>query len=227
MVDGKEKPGDAFVWLYDNPQDIQSVIETTDGLLRTLRFDIKALILSSKDDLLTVLDSREIRNFRYEHKKMGEGVHRFTLMREMRRGETLEGKFLLLKHPRGHVYIILTHEKPKFIKCGIINFFNKYYPKVSRTFIDSFYMKTILQNLEKKLGGMKIRSTRVVSKSRIISSGAKKKIESDVKWTDVLYEETFRKAFENDEWIKSIDFVLTSNKENMHNKEESTLPKIK
>ena len=214
--------GDPYSWLYNNPHDIESIIKTIDLLLNQLNIEIKTITYSSKRNLLNIIKSRNFPDFNYKIKSLGNSIFSFTLTRFTRKHrKQIVGKFILLKHTRKYVYLIITHEKTEFIKKVIDPFLDRYFPLVSRTFIDSFYMQKLLKNLEKKFKNIKIRSNRVVSKSRIISKGARKEIESGVKWTDVPYQITFQKAFENDEWVSTIDFTIKTIHEDISVGEEN------
>lgn len=199
---------DSVIWLYA-ANDVQSVLTTANSLLSGSKFTLSTLILSSKDDILELIENRQIKNFEYALEKKDGDLYKFELNKTDGEEISLNGRFLLFKHSRPFTYVIITHENPKFIKNGIIRFFNGFYPKITMPFLSSVYMRDVLKNLENKVDDMTIRSARVVSKSRITSSGAKKKIESDVKWTDEHYAETFDEAIENDKWVNSINFELT------------------
>lgn len=206
----RKKPiGDPFSWLYIDPNDVESIIKTLDLLLNQLNIEIKTITYSSKRNPIKIIESRSFPDFQYNIKPLGNRIFSVNLTRfTRRRTKKIEGKFILLKHTRKYVFMIITHEKTEYIKKVINPFIDRYYPLISRTFIDSFHMQKLLENLEKSFKNMKIRSNRVISKSRIISNGAKKEIESGIRWTDVPYRDTFQKAFENDEWVSSIDFTI-------------------
>jgi len=207
MKMSRENP---LVWLYNTPKnDSKDILSTIDAILTNLGYEIRILILSSKYDIVDVMESRSFKTFNYKKQKLGEDIYSFKLFKKFRgRKKVRESNFIIFKHSNPFIYILITHEKYGVFHYDIISFINKFYPKIARTYIDSQYMKKIFQNLEKKIEDVSIRITRVSTQSRITNKEARKHYATDIKWTDISYEEMFQSVEENDEWIKSIYFTF-------------------
>lgn len=223
----KKSKDNPLVWLYNTPiNDVKSIIGIVDSILLKLGYEIKTIILSSKDNLFDVIESIFLKNFRSEIQKLGEDIYSFKLHKKFR-GKIKEriSRFLIFKHSNPNIYILITHENYTVFHKDIISYINKFYPKIARTYIDSKYMKQIFHNLEKTIEEVSIRIMRLSTKSRITNKEARKSYETDLKWTDISYEEMFQKVEENDEWIKSIYFTFDS-KENSISKKNKRFLKI-
>jgi hypothetical protein len=207
MKNLRENP---LVWLYNTPKnDFKDIVSTIDSILMKLGYEIRTLILSSKYDLLDVIESRSFKSFNYDKQELGENIYSFKLYKKIRgRKKVRESRFIIFKHTNPFIYILITHEKYKVFHYDIISFINRFYPKIARSYIDSQYMKTIFHNLEKTIEDVSIRITRVSTQSRITNKEARKHYATDIKWTDISYEEMFQNVEENDEWIKSIYFTF-------------------
>lgn len=205
----KENP---LVWLYITPKDnLESLIKAVDSILIRLGYEIRTLVLSSKNNLLDVLESRDIRNFTYDKKDLGEGIYSFSLSKKIRgTKKKRKSRFIIFKHPNPDIYILITHEKYTHFHKDILSFFNKHYPKIVKNYIDSKNMEEIFHNLEKEIEEINIRVKVLSTQSRITNKEANKPYESGRKWTDISFKEMFQKVEENDEWIKSIDFTFAS-----------------
>jgi hypothetical protein len=71
-------------------------------------------------------------------------------------------------------------------------------------------MKVLLETYESNLKNEKIRVSRCVTKNWIRNVNAKKKVGSDIQYTDLPFREVFDNVSENEEWIKSIDFNVVA-----------------
>jgi len=150
---------------------------------------------------------------------LGEEIYSFKLIKKIRgKNKERESRFLIFKHSNPYVYILITHEKYKFFYKDILSFTNKFYPKIARTYIDSKYMKIILQNLEKSIKGIRIRIKGLSAQRKITNKQAERLYETELKWTDISYEDMFRRVEENDQWIKSIYFTFIKNEDSINEK---------
>jgi len=209
----KKTKDNSLVWLYNTPKnDIKSIIGTVDSILLRLGYEARTLVLTSKYNLIDVIESRNIKNFKYEKEELGEGIYSFRLSKKIRgsKKKERESKFIIFKHSKPNIYILITHENYSIFRYDILSYINKFYPKIARTYIDSKYMKEMFQNLEKSIEEIGIRIMRLSTQSRITNKEARRQYESDLKWTDISLEEMFQKVEENDEWIKSIYFTFIS-----------------
>ena len=69
-------------------------------------------------------------------------------------------------------------------------------------------MRILLETYESNLKNEKIRIPRCVTKNLITNLNARKKVGSDIIYTDLPFRELFDKVAENDGWVKSLDFDL-------------------
>ena len=173
---------------------------------------INGLILTSKEDIINVLKNWHFKEFDLSNKQLGKDIFHFTLTRKHKEEKLiLRGEFLLFKYsPQNNIYVVVTHENFRFFNNALVRYFNLFYPLISRPFIDTAYMKVLLETYESNLKFEKIRVSRCVTKNWIRNINAKKKVGSDIQYTDLPFREVFDKVSENEEWIKSIDFNLVA-----------------
>ncbi len=161
---------------------------------------------------------------------MGNGIYSFELERKIEKSNILKGRFILIKYPIKSIYLIITHESNRFLKRGILKFLNTYYPKISQTYMESDYIFKILQKFEDRTDLDGIRIVRVVKKGWVRSENAVKKIESEIKWTDLSLTEIKQKISNDEEWIKSIDFLVPFKKapilKNSNRQDQNTFTKL-
>lgn len=201
---------DPLIWLYKTPKkDTNSIINAIESVLFKLDYGVYTLILSSKDDVFNILDSIKVKNFSHEKKKLGEDIYSYSLSKKLRGKERIrKSRFIIFKHSYPNIYILLTHESYTIFNDDIISFIQKFYPKIARTYVDSIYMKEILENLEKHVKELGIRIIWVSFRNRITDKEAKRFYETGVKWTDILYKDYFKEVVEKDIWINTINFTF-------------------
>ncbi len=212
-----ENIDEKLYWFYETAIDTPNAVSIAENILDSSNLEIKVITLASNQNLIEILSKAKEDNYDLKITSKGNKLYKITLNKKRRNKTRLSGCFLLSSSEYAGIYNILTFENMDFVKNGIISFFNLYYPLVSPIYIDSNFMKNLLSEIEKELldskdpslADMGIRSTRISSKSRIIKKDAMKEIESDLKWTDEPFEDTFINVFSNNEWVNSIDFILT------------------
>jgi len=217
-MSAKNKKKDALYWLYNLPKDsIDSIIKEVDSTLIKIGYEITAFVVTSDFDIFETLDTRFIKNFELEKKKLGDNIFSYKLSKKLRgKKEKRRSKFLIFKHIKPKIYILLTHEKFIIIRDDIISLLRRFYPFISRTFINSNFLKEILQSLDKELKDLNIRVSQYSTQSRITDKLATKTYETDVKYTDISYKKMFEKAEENDEWIRSVYLSLIEPEKRTH-----------
>ena len=132
-------------------EDIESIINIVDSIVLKLGYEIRIIVLSSTYNLFEILETRKFKNFEYKKKKLGENIYSYILKKTIKgTAKTRRSRFIIFKHPKPNIYILLTHTSFKVIKDDIISLIRRFYPKIAETYIDSFYMKEILKNFEKK-----------------------------------------------------------------------------
>lgn len=217
--------------LYTESNEYSKIFNNLESLLKLHRgIKINGLILISKEDLPSILKSWKFKDFNLKVTQLSKDIFHYTLMKSNKDEKlSLTGEFLLFKYePLNNLYIVITHEKFRFFNNVMLRYFNLFYPLISRPFIDTAYMRVLLENFESTLENEKIRVSRCVTKNWIRNAGAKKKVGSDIQYTDLPFREVFEKVAENEEWIKSIDFnfVLEISKDDILQSEPSSYPKV-
>lgn len=222
---------DALYWIYKSPTEFDGLKNNIDNLLfgnYDLRFN--TVIFSSKEDVIQLFNTKYSHEFQYQIKQLGNGIYSFELERKIEKSNILKGRFILIKYPIKSIYLIITHESNRFLKRGILKFLNTYYPKISQTYMESDYIFKILQKFEDRTDLDGIRIVRVVKKGWVRSENAVKKIESEIKWTDLSLTEIKQKISNDEEWIKSIDFLVPFKKapilKNSNRQDQNTFTKL-
>ena len=194
---------------YRHSNEYSKIFKNLDELLSLNKgIKINGLILTSKEDVIGVFKKWSFKEFTLNCEQVGNDIFHFTLLRKHKDEKlNLKGDFLLFKYsPQNNIYIVVTHENYRFFNTAMIRYFNLFYPLISRPFIDTSYMRILLEGYESVLKNEKIRVSRCVTKNWIRNINAKKKVGSDIQYTDLPFRDVFDKVSENEEWIKSIDF---------------------
>ncbi len=197
--------------LYVQHKDMLSVVNNINELLSKPQFEIRVLVLVSIKNIFKTIEDQSFDEFTLKKTSFSNNILVGSLNRKYGRRiskNEINGKFLLIKHSLPYVYLVITEGDSVFVKDGLETFFRKSYPKISFPFLKTEQIEQILENLESQLEDRAIRLKTVGSKSRITSTGARKKYESIRKWTDLTFAEAFEVAKENDELITSISFQL-------------------
>lgn len=165
------------------------------------------VVLTSEGDFLSLFEKKQFYNYHITYISKNSAFASIGLS-FTKKDKIINGKFSIVKTEFPGVYLLISHESSIFIREALLKLLNKLYPYVSQAFLSSHKLLQILRDLHKNHPEKTIRLRKIVSKSRILQKGSKKKIESEIKWTDLSYEDAFRIVFENDRWINSVDFEL-------------------
>ncbi len=211
----KLKIEDLITNLYENSNSDTLLFKNIDNILsRDKGVKINGLLLTSKEDIIKIFDSYKFFDFSWKYKSLGSDIYHFTLTKKVKKDNSLiQGDFLLFKYkPQNNIYLVITHGNYHFFKNGLIRLLNKFYPLISRPYIDTAFMRLLLETYESKLKNEKIWITRCVTK---------KIIGSDIHYTDLPFRDVFDKVLENEEWVKSIDFnlVFQSSKDTIYSEQ--------
>jgi hypothetical protein len=93
-------------------------------------------------------------------------------------------------------------------KNTLEKYINALHPALYRPFFAQKELSQILFAFNRKIGPQKIRLTKVISRSRIGMSDARRHHESHIKWTDKDLDTVFNEAKERNEWFLDLRFDL-------------------
>lgn len=190
-------------FLYNHQKDVDSLIAQIENF--TTAAPISAIVLTTDDDLINVLNSWLPERFKHEIKPNGEYVWNINIECEIihKNARTIGGKANIIKHHEAGVYIVITHESSDFIEHCLITFFDKYYPKISRANLSSNQLREILDKLKDKTGSNIQVDKFVAYRQGVLGGGI-------VEYTKRDYVDAFESAAREDAWIDKIDFRLKS-----------------
>ncbi len=190
-----------------NLKDPMEFITEIDRIQTEYQLPIVSIVLTSEIDFLGLFEKKKFSDYHISYISKNSSMTSINLSLS-KKDIIINGKFSILKTDFPAVYLLVSHESSIFIKEVLLRLLNELYPHVSRAFLSSYKLLQVLRSLHKNFPEKTIRLRKIVSKSRILQKGSKKKIESEIKWTDLPYEDAFRIAFEHDGWINSVDFEL-------------------
>jgi hypothetical protein len=194
-----------------NLKDPTEFITEIDRIQKEYQLPIISIVLSAELDFLNLFEKKKF--YRYETTYITKNFSFASLgLSFTKKDRVINGKIAILKTEFPGVYLLVSHESSIFIREALSKLLNKLYPYVSPAFLSSQKFLQILRNLHKSYPEKNIRLRKIVSKSRLLQKSSRKKIESEIKWTDLAYEDAFRIIFENDRWISSVDFELVYKK---------------
>lgn len=123
----------------------------------------------------------------------------------------VEGYFIIKRIGDKNFYIIFTLEKKDFIERILFNLFESFYSNISRLFITSSEIKSMLDYISESMGG-KIIVKELIAQKNIKSKN--KDTETIITYTDKEYEIAFEEAFNEDRWVDKVSFEVKFEKNN-------------
>lgn len=115
------------------------------------------------------------------------------------------GKLYIIQHPKyTRVWILISNAKREFFKKPLRHFFRSIRPRCASPILTTPQIESLLKSFQKELINQELRVRQIGQRSRIHSSGAKKYIESDRKWTDLKIGEAFSEVREMGQWITDV-----------------------
>lgn len=117
-------------------------------------------------------------------------------------------EWLFWRYKDSDVYLLISCTKYNIFYGEIWHYLNRFYPKISRVFYNTYQIRDLLSELAKPSSDMGIRISKIVGKKRIVSDGARKSIGSRIDWTDISFKEAFSRIIDQNLWLKSLDFSI-------------------
>lgn len=202
-----------YYWLYKHYDNVESMLNTITSAKLPPEFQVKFLFLISKNNLFQLIKEWVPHQYSLSISEEHDNIATIKLSREIKgkNKHTVSGSFNLIRYAQTDIYIAITYEKQKFVKSVLMKFFENYYSESSRLHLTSKHIQSILDSIKEKLN-CEIITDRVVSYSRLnkrktVLSGKPPRFkESNLRWTEEDYKESFQRAAENDQWIDKISF---------------------
>ena len=200
--------------LYARHKKFEEMFGQIESYTKITNVPLKFILFASPVNAYDYFDKESSEEFRIEKQYFNNGFYIGKLFREYGRKEKkeIEGRFLLFKHDKNDIYIILTHEETSFFEHGLFRYIKSKYPTFTMPFFYSWEMEEMLNGLAKTNPIYDIRLTRFSRKTRIESETSRKKKESDLTWTDLPYKEIFNQTRQSDAWIEKLSFDLIARK---------------
>jgi len=111
------------------------------------------------------------------------------------------GKVFLLVYKKQPLCIMVTNSDRKYFN-NVLNFFNKYYPLLSRIFLRSYEIKELLTKVERE-DKIQLAVKNYVVKRYYI------KPKTEIAYEKISFEDVFKRASENFLWVDSISLDIS------------------
>lgn len=175
----------------------------------------KFLFLLSNRNIFEVIQNWKPRSYTLDFIKKEEEFFVIYVERHIKRtGRNVKGYFIIKRIRNENFYILFTLEKQEFIDLVMIDLFESYYSNVSRLFINSYEIQSIIKYIQKSMKG------EIIVKELIAHKNIKSK-EKDFEitrtYTDKPYQEAFNEAFSEERWIDKIAFMVHSKNNEFNN----------
>ena len=216
-------------WLYFHHNNLDSIFSAVSRAELPYDFEIKLFMIISSDNLFSEMKKWTPESFVVDYLEENPDLVTIKLTKTIKHVEEykISGHLNLVKIANSNVYVAISYDSLKFVKHVMLKYFSHFYSNVSTLYISSNQIKQILEKLKEKTEG-EIITDRVVSYSRINNKqqitldtrdkilevrenkmGYKKRTkESNLRWTDEDYAQSFKRAAENDQWIDKITFSV-------------------
>ena len=215
--------GGGRYWLYDHEHErLDDFMKHLDGVLAgDSRRTASVAVLVSKEGVKAGIEHARSPRFDASVRAGRPGSGMFTVHLARKDGEA--GRILVAKAPGSFVHLAITDEPRRFVEGTLAPFIRSLYPRVSRAFLSSADLYSILERLERSSGG-RISAARLTACGRLRTArgsdhggaGASRRAhprrrrttEAAVTYTDRPFREAFSAAAANDQWISRIGFDL-------------------
>lgn len=213
--------GGGRYWLYEH-ECLDDFMKHLDGVLAgDSRRTASVAVLVSKEGVKEGIERASSPRFDVGVRAGRPGSGMFTV--RLARRDKEAGRILVAKAPGSFVHLAITDEPRRFVDGTLAPFIRSLYPRVSRAFLSSADLYSILERLERSAGGQ-ISAARLTAYSRLRTAGAndhggagasrsarprrRRTTEAAVTYTDKPFREAFSAATANDQWISRINFDL-------------------
>ena len=216
--------GGGRYWLYEHEHErLDDFMKHLDGVLAgDSRRTASVAVLVSKEGVKEGIEHARSPLFNASVRAGRPGSGMFAVRLARREGEA--GRILVAKAPGSFVYLAITDEPRRFVEGTLAPFIRSLYPRVSRAFLGSADLYSILERLERSAGGQ-ISAARLTAHGRLRAAGGgsdhggagasrsarpgrRRTTEAAVTYTDKPFREAFSAAAANDQWISGISFDL-------------------
>ena len=122
---------------------------------------------------------------------------------------TITGDFLVVRPSQEYVYLIVLVSEPDIWKLGVLPLIESLYPRAVQPFLTQPEIHELLKKVQVALApkSQRLRVLELSTKKRLVER-ARKRFESERKWTDADLELVFREAREQNAWFRSVTFDL-------------------
>lgn len=190
---------------------IEDAIRNVSLHLRPKRNKARLAVLTISEPVEQLFSSD---NFRVSTTKLSEVGDLFKLQLKYQRTPTRfqsqKPEWLFWRYKNSDIYLLISHTTHASFYKDILYYIDRYYPKVSRVYYNTYRIHTFLNDISNSSDDTIIRVLKTVVKKGINSVGSRKSIASRIDWTDISLKEAFSKLFEQNLWLKSIDFSIHS-----------------
>jgi hypothetical protein len=218
-------------WIYDFPHESSNDLAAhLDELLKkAYKNTVSIFVIVSKQNLKDVIFSWHDKKFAVINGKSNPdgSIFSFKVAKVIEGAKEPEpyGNVIVTRSTTKEIYYVMTDEETPFVKDVLRRFMNSYYPDISRAYISSDELRTLLAKLESATGA-KVIVDRITAYARIpyeqkeytlnthaknlIEEKKKLKRETIRKYTDRPYKEAFDSAIMNDQWVDKVHFQMKS-----------------
>ena len=208
-----EKTGDAEYFFYNHHQNLESAVITISKYLSN-NFGSQALIagLNIRKPVEEVFNYSPDK-FKIKIHKNNRSVYKLEITKTVKwKGkERIEkARCLLLKITDDFIIVVSIEGLSSFHKI-ILQCLSHYNLELSRSYLDSNSLRTILNNLSKK--NCTISAKRIIALQRELSENGRLIKKSNITYTNEDYREAFQTAINRDQFIDKIDIKIIKGKD--------------
>lgn len=171
---------------------------------------IRSLIVTSQYRLTEHFPSAPRTAYKLSHLRGENRLALFSLEHHYGRSArgSLKGTFFAIQLELPYTYLLLTVSGWPFWSRAFLPFIKRSHPKIVRLFMSQGELYNLLKNTREARKELSIRILKVSSRRRLTLKGARRRFETDIRWTDRPLEAVFRQAAEENIWFKSVMFEL-------------------
>jgi len=196
--------------LYARHSDYASMIGHIDTYSKLSSLPIRLVAFAANADISKFFSDRTSPDYEVavNYSRPGVWVGRLKRTYGKTTAYSVDGRFLLFKHDRHDVHLLLSDDSTAFFQEGLLRYLKTMRPRPTVPFFYSWEIETMLTRLARNKPECRIMLTRVSRKSRLMTEASRKQKETELTWTDLPYKDVFRDARQSDSWVEKVYFDL-------------------
>ncbi len=174
------------------------------------RYLIRVLLLTSQVPLGDLFVGKRAEGFAVSRLARGSKISAYALEHRygLKERKSQKGEFFVIESAFSFVFLVVTVSEWAFWDRAVVPFIQKMYPSVARVFLSQEELYRMVRSVREAGDDLSIRILKVSSRRRLKAHGARRRFETDIRWTDRPLDVVFKEAAQENIWFRSVTFEV-------------------